>query len=230
MPALKLPAFRPLDNLPSNLSQTNYFLTARRPGDIVFSLPKGLDNVVGHSSLLAPDVTKIVHSVGHLGVIVSSLQSTVMQLIFRYTGPEAIDISLRAANLAREWAADVPLDAMSHHNPGKVGYSAFHVPVVGYGTRAIGAGFGTSKFGKGAQARLLKYETRRNAGKVGPSNLICSEMCALAYQMACANEKTTAFIKLDPKHTTPRHLVPVFAGCPRLATPGCLRTVASILR
>ncbi len=72
-------------------------------------------------------------------------------------------------------------------------------------------GVGTSKFGKGAQSRLIKYEGRRGVEKLGPTNLICSEMCVLAYQMACRDENHEGFIRLDAKHTTPatlcRHLL-----------------------
>lgn len=79
-----------------------------------------------------------------------------------------------AALLAEGWAQSV-------------GYAdAESVKVLGYPMRALGAGFGSSAFGKGAQGRLAKYAGRENKS---PKNVICSEMCILAYQLPMVNDR-----------------------------------------
>jgi hypothetical protein len=211
MPTLKPKIFRALENLPDNLQRITYGQSQREAGDILFLMEGGLDGPVGHSYMIAPDTSKVVHSVAQLGVVTGTVKMALRYLIFRYTGQDADEITQRAARLAREWAADEEKDDQGHTNAGKVGYSNHHLPGGKIGFRTLGAVFGTSKFGKGAKGRLLKYEVRRMFEKLGPTNLICSEMCVLAYQMSCWDESHPAFIKLDAKHTTPatlcRHLL-----------------------
>src|SRR5262249_50645438 len=90
-------------------------------------MAKGLDGAVGHSYLVGPDVSKVVHSVGQLGVVTTDLNLGHRYLIFRYVGDEAADVTQRAARLAREWAADNEKDGQGHTNPGKAGYSEHHL-------------------------------------------------------------------------------------------------------
>ena len=75
----------------------------------------------------------------------------------------------------------------------------------------IGALLGTSSFGTGARARLLKYRSR--PGQT-PKNVICSEMCILAFQLSMA-ETDAGFIRLDAKHSTPLTLMKYMQAHPR---------------
>src|SRR5436190_8496103 len=128
MPSLKPKIFRALENLPNNVQRIQYGQSNRKSGDILFLMKGGLDKPVGHTYMIAPDTTKVVHSVATLGVVTGTVKMSLPYLIFRYEGDEADDITQRAARLAREWAADEEKDDQGHTNPGNVGYSNHHLP------------------------------------------------------------------------------------------------------
>jgi len=66
---------------------------------------------------------------------------------------------------------------------------------------------GTSAFGKGALARLQKYQTRMQNHQGVLKNVYCSELVVVAYQLGLhLNQQHAAWINLDGKHTLPNTL------------------------
>jgi hypothetical protein len=159
----------------------------RKAGDILFQLND--EGELIHTAMTASDTTKKVHSDEDDGVIVDDLKSGHRRYIVYRINEKYSDTAYQAAKLAEGWN-------------GKVKYSDFQLGIMP-GGRGIGAVLGLSYFGKGAQARLLKYMKRENT----PKNVICSEMCILAYQLSSLGEKDPAFIMLDAKHSTPPTLM-----------------------
>jgi len=167
----------------------NYEALERKAGDIFFHIDQ---NTAGHTNMIAPDVCFKLDSVdsgrneqGHRqdGVRkVPLIKDIRPALVFRFNDSS---IARRAALLAESWV-------------GKVRYSD-GARGTGFTFRSIGAALGSSYFGLGAMARLQKYRSREG---MAPKNLICSEMCILAYQLSMA-ETDHGFIRLDAKHTLP---------------------------
>jgi hypothetical protein len=162
-----------------------------QPGDIALQM---VDDTAGHALMVAPDPTRCIHSVYSDGVSYAPSLPFSLRL-YRYQGPDDANdpIAQRAAFLAQGWV-------------GKVKYGD------GSPWRAFGAAFGSSNFGRGAHARLLKYRGREEATSMGvvmeharPKNAICSELCILVYQLVSA-ENAPSFIRLDAKHATPEVL------------------------
>lgn len=169
-----------------------YTTSIRKPGDVFFHVD---DNYAGHTNMTAKDVSYKIDSVDPDGVRkVEILRDRHPALVFRFSD-EAV--ARRAALLAEEWVGEVK------YSDGAVGF--------GVTFRVLGAVFGSCKFGTGAQARLMKYRSRPN---LTPKNVICSEMCVLAYQLSM-KENDPGFIKLDAKHTLPSDLMKYFLGAGR---------------
>lgn len=171
----------------------DYDPAMRRAGDVFFHIDTGTP---GHTNMVARDTALKIDSVdsrrGGGGVRSIPIENDHhFALVFRFFSRE---IALRAALIAEDWV-------------GKVKYSD-GASGSGVTFRAIGALFGSSKFGTGAQARLMKYRSRDG---FTPKNVICSEMCVLAYQLAM-REGSVGFPKLDAKHTLPTDLMKYFQG------------------
>ena len=167
----------------------DYAPDMRRPGDVFFHSE---DGEAGHTNMVAADTTKKIDSMDPDGVRrVPMTKDKHTGIVYRFHDPA---VAQRAALLADSWV-------------GQVNYSDFAVGS-GITFRVLGAVFGSSNFGIGAQARLLKY---RNRAGMAPKNVICSEMCILAYQLSMA-ETDNGFIKLDAKHSTPATLMKYFDG------------------
>lgn len=168
----------------------------RKAGDIFFHLT---DGGVGHTNMTAPDITFKVDSVDPGGVRkIEISRDRHPALVYRFYDERA---GLAAALLAQDWAGSVKYSDAAGGS--------------GLTFRVFGAVFGSSHFGTGARARLLKYSTRmREAGSsvIGaPKNVICSEMCILAYQLVMS-ERRAGFIMLDAKHSLPSTLMSYFDG------------------
>jgi hypothetical protein len=162
--------------------------TTAQPGDVFFHCE---DDSVGHTNMICQDTTKKVDSVDGAGVRTMPLtKDRHACIVFRF---HDATIARNATLLATSWAD-------------QVNYSGGPSAGIGITGRVIGAVMGSSNFGLGAKARLLKYRSR--AGQQ-PKNVICSEMCILAYQL-CMVETDAAFIKLDAKHSIPSTLFKYF--------------------
>jgi hypothetical protein len=167
----------------------------RYPGDIFFHIN---DGVVGHTNMTGPDITHKVDSVDSVGVRTMPLMSDKSAaIVFRFKHPA---VAVRAAHVANDWANTYV--ANGRYKKDGVGYSGGLTAGIGITGRVIGALMGSSKFGTGAQARLMKYRHRPG---MAPKNVICSEMCILAFQLSMT-EKDDGFIKLDAKHALPSNL------------------------
>jgi len=176
-------------------------VSVRAPGDIFFHI---VDDKAGHANMTAPDTTYKVDSVDRerdeTGERVDGVRRIPLSrdrnpaLVYRFHNRAT---ALRAALLAEGWV-------------GRVRYSDGAGGGTGLTFRAIGAALGSSHFGLGAMARLQKYRSR--AG-MAPKNLICSEMCILAYQLAMS-EDDPDFIRLDAKHSTPARLMSYLDSSP----------------
>lgn len=79
-------------------------------------------------------------------------------------------------------------------------------------TRAGISWFGSSSFGDKARGRLATYRLRmelaesKTKDQVIMKNVFCSELVIVCYQLACKDENSRHFIKLDGKHTMPKNL------------------------
>ncbi|WP_426954942.1 hypothetical protein [Muricoccus radiodurans] len=165
----------------------------RRAGDVFFHI---IDDNVGHTNMTTSDTTKKVDSMDGSGVrIVPLTMDSRNAIVFRFHDAA---VALRAAKLAEGWANSYDTATKKYGNEG-VGYSGGPSLGIGVTGRVIGALMGSSHFGKGAKARLLKYQNRTG---MKPRNVICSEMCILAFQLSMA-ETDAGFIKLDAKHSIP---------------------------
>jgi hypothetical protein len=176
--------------LPSGLPV--YDAGIRQPGDVFFHVD---GDVAGHTNMTATDTTAKVDSVDPDGVRKVPIdRDRHTALVFRFSDPA---VAQSAALVAEDWV-------------GRVNYSD---AAKGFGVtfRALGAVFGSCKFGTGAEARLLKYRSRAH---MTPKNVICSEMCVLAFQLSMP-ETHPGFIKLDAKHTLPSDLMKYFMGSGR---------------
>lgn len=171
-----------------------------RPGDLIFQMVQG---EAGHVIMVAPDTTRFIHSVSPDGVCYCPVLP-IEVVVYRYEGPEHRDgrIGDRAALIAKDWVGNV-----KYADPGP-----------GLPLRAALAGFGSSKFGRGAHERLMKYQSREETmfgfkvpGSGRPKNAICSELCILAYQLS-TTERAPDFIKLDAKYATPVALLDYVSG------------------
>lgn len=175
-----------------------YDVATRQPGDI-FIFYDPASGTIGHCNMTAKDITFKIDSVQQQGVRRVPISNKRTALVYRFSGGGmgSQRIAQAAALLAEGWAQ-------------KVGYAdGESIKVMGYPMRALGAGFGSSEFGKGAQGRLAKYAGREDKS---PKNVICSEMCILAYQLTMTSDRHPGFIKLDAKHSTPVKLVEYFEG------------------
>lgn len=148
-------------------------------GDLVIHMENGAP---GHMLIVHPDNKSLIDSRFPAGVGYNDTFPFHYE-IYRLK-PKGTDkgVSQTAAMIAKNWI-------------GKVKYGD---PIGKFPLRQVLAGVGTSGFGKGAQGRLMKYEGRGNR----PTNVICSELCVLAYQMS-ALEGQYGFIRLDAKYATP---------------------------
>lgn len=166
-----------------------YAENIRRMGDVFFHVDGG---TVGHTNMVAQDVTQKIDSVDPDGVRrIPMDRDHHPALVFRFSDQS---VAQRAALVAGDWVNNV------NYSDASMG--------IGITFRALGAVFGSCKFGLGAQARLLKYRSRAN---LAPKNVICSEMCVLAYQLSM-QENDACFIRLDAKHTLPSDLMKYFVG------------------
>jgi hypothetical protein len=79
-----------------------------------------------------------------------------------------------------------------------------------YGTaRAwFGSWTGTGEYGDNAKVRVATYRERLalKGNHAIAKNVYCSELVILCYQLACENDTSRHFIKLDAKHTLPKNL------------------------
>jgi len=158
-------------------------------GDVFFHVDGAR---AGHANMMARDTNYKIDSVDPVGVRMVPLHKDGHPaVVYRF---HDASVAQRAALLAEDWA-------------GKVKYSdgAFGTGIT---FRVLGAVFGSCKFGIGAEARLMKY---RNQDGMAPKNVICSEMCVLAYQLSMS-ESDLGFPKLDAKHTLPTDLMKYFEG------------------
>jgi len=174
----------------------------RKPGDVFFHVD---GTTIGHTNMTSSDVTMKVDSVDGVGVRSMPLaRDSNTAIVFRFHDE---GLALRAAKIAEEWANTYNDGAYGTNG---VGYSGGPTAGIGITGRVIGALMGSSKFGTGARARLLKY---RNRTGMAPKHVICSEMCILAFQL-CMAENDAGFIKLDAKHTLPSNLCDYFIRNP----------------
>jgi len=167
----------------------NYAAVGPLAGDVFFHVD---GEVAGHTNMIGPDVSKKIDSVDPIGVREAPLdRDRHPALVYRF---HDAGVAQRAARIAHDWVANV------HYSDGAKGF--------GITFRVLGAVFGSCKFGTGAEARLIKYRARQG---MAPKNVICSEMCVLAYQLAM-RETDAGFPKLDAKHTLPKDLMKYFNG------------------
>ena len=167
----------------------NYDPAIRLPGDVFFHVD---GDVAGHTNMMCNDTTNKVDSVDPDGVRVIPLaRDRHTGLVFRFHRPA---VAQQAALLAESWAGRVK------YSDGALG--------MGVTFRVISAVFGSSNFGRGAHARLLKYQSR--VGQA-PKNVICSEMVILAFQLSML-ETDADFIPMDAKHSLPSTLMKYFLG------------------
>lgn len=167
-----------------------YEAAMRKAGDVWFHVAD--DGAAGHTNMTCSDNTKKVDSVDPDGVRTMPISKDRHRaLVYRFHDE---NVARSAALLAESWAGAVK------YSDGAGGS--------GITFRVLGAVFGSSNFGVGAQARLLKYRSR--AGQA-PKNVICSEMCILAFQL-CMSESDAGFIKMDAKHSLPSTLMTYFDG------------------
>jgi len=183
-------------------TKPRYYKAERRAGDIFFHCE---DNSVGHTNMTCIDTTNKVDSVDGAGVrIIPLARDKKPAIVFRFCDA---DIAQRAALLAEGWANTYNAETRAYGRDG-VGYSGGPSGGIGVTGRVIGALLGSSKFGTGAKARLMKY---RNRVGQAPRHVICSEMAILAYQL-CMAENDNKFIKLDAKHALPSNLFAYMLG------------------
>jgi hypothetical protein len=164
------------------------------PGDVFFWIKA--PHLMYHANMIAPETCLKIDSTDPNGVDFRALSRDKFSwLVFRFWDK---DVALHAANLAYSWVEQVK-------------YADYGIMRGrGWTFRGIGAFFGPCKWGTGAQARLLKYRDRH----MTPKNVICSEMCVLAYQL-CMRENDDSFIMLDAKHTLPEDLYNYFLSNPK---------------
>ncbi|RVT91839.1 hypothetical protein EOD42_21230 [Rhodovarius crocodyli] len=175
-----------------------YTRSMSRPGDVFFHANGG---AIGHTNIVSSDVSMKVDSVDGVGVRKMPMaRDNNSAIVFRFYNA---DLALRAALVVEEWANNYDNGTYARNG---VGYSGGPTAGIGITGRVIGALLGSSKFGTGARARLLKY---RNRTGMMPKHVICSEMCTLAFQL-CMAETEEGFIKLDAKHTLPSNLCNYF--------------------
>ncbi len=168
-----------------NSGVPQYADNIRQPGDIFIHI-RG--DKAGHTNMVCQDVTQKVDSVDGGGVRTMPMTADRHPaLVYRFSDAA---VALRAALLAESWGNNV-------------GYSDGPTAGIGITGRVLSALMGSSNFGIGAQARLLKYRSRNG---MTPKNVICSEMCILAYQLSM-QETDAGFIKLDAKHSIPSTLL-----------------------
>lgn len=169
----------------------DYAAFGPQAGDVFFHVD---GEAAGHTNMIAPDVTKKVDSVDPVGVREVPLNRDAHPaLVFRFHDAA---VAQRAARVAQDWVGTV------RYSDGAKGF--------GITFRVLGAVFGSCKFGTGAQARLIKYRARQD---LAPKNVICSEMCVLAYQLAM-RESDAGFPRLDAKHTLPKDLMKYMQASP----------------
>ena len=166
---------------------------SRKPGDIWFAVSR---KGAGHTNMTYNSFYKVDSVQGSErfsgGVRQMELDKDRHHgLVYRFSDAAGAQ---RAAHLAYSWKGDV---GYADGGGGK-----------GLPFRTIGSYAGTSHFGRGAQGRLMKYKSREG---MRPKNVICSEMCILAYQL-CMAENHAGFIQLDAKHSTPATLMDYFDG------------------
>lgn len=173
----------------------NYLQVNRLPGDVFFHV--GGSNV-GHTNMTGPDTNYKIDSVDPIGVRTIPIEKDkASAIVFRFFDA---NVARRASLIAADWVHAYNEEDKTYGKAG-VGYSG-GARGTGVTGRVIGALLGSSKFGSGAKARLMKY---RNRVGMTPRHVICSEMAILAYQLAMS-ERDRGFIKLDAKHSVPSGL------------------------
>jgi hypothetical protein len=72
----------------------------------------------------------------------------------------------------------------------------------------FGSWTGTGTYGESAKQRLITYRLRLSlkGDHAIVKNVYCSEFVVLCYQLACEDDNSRHFIKLDAKHTLPKNL------------------------
>ncbi|MFT8244427.1 hypothetical protein [Roseomonas sp. BN140053] len=171
-----------------------YNLDNSRPGDVFFHIASG--KYIGHTNIASTDKTFKIDSVDPDGVRkVSMFSDSQPAIVFRFVDWH---IAYNAAKLAEGWAPKGEFRRGQPKPKKEVGYSGGAIGL-GVTARVVGNLMGSSHFGTGAQGRLHKYAGRPD---MKPKNVICSELCVLAYQL-CLRENDAAFPRLDAKHTTP---------------------------
>ncbi|WP_426954215.1 hypothetical protein [Muricoccus radiodurans] len=192
--ALGIAGRLPVAMLGTHRGAANYDRDAR-PGDVFIQIAPG--GFIGHCNIISPDRTYKIDSMDPDGVRKVRLSSDRKPaIVFRFFDR---DVALRAANLALGWAPERDYHPILNPEPeARVQYSNGAIGL-GVTARVVHNIMGSSKFGKGAQGRLLKYRGRAN---MSPKNMICSELCVLAFQLAMP-EGAPGFPMLDAKHTSP---------------------------
>lgn len=176
-----------------------------RPGDIIIS-----DTTVSHCALVIGEKTQLS---GNRGVRTDwmVLHASGFMGGQKWTGIKKGELSdvangrlFRSRNISDAKAQAVQETALR-----------LYAASSSYGTsRAIFAWAGTTTFGDGAFTRLQKYKERlshtEHQGVV--KNIFCSEFVILCYQLTFLDDSKATkqvdanFIKLDAKHSYPKHL------------------------
>ena len=200
-----MPSWTKLPRKYSSLPQLcNDSIWATKCGDIGFYVRVSDDGdsyMFDHTVVIGRTNGTMIHSNKMLGVFTSSFNPQKKALFFRYNGDPLT--AMGASDIAQNWSRGYRQPGVKNFEETteqRVGFS--DAPWKGY--RLLAAQLGSCDFGSDARARLEKYQGR---AQLAPTNVICSEMAILAYQLFVIEEdESKGFIKLDAKRTIPEEL------------------------
>lgn len=154
-----------------------------------------------HTVIVGRPNTTLIHSNKMLGVYRSNFNPHRKAVFFRFKGDPLT--AEGASDIAHNWSR-------GYREPGDKNFEETTEQRVGFsdapwkGFRLAVASLGSCAFGSGARGRLEKYQGRTH---LAPTNVVCSEMVILAYQLFVIEEdESKGFIKLDGKHSIPENL------------------------
>lgn len=182
-----------------------------KSGDIGFYVNISDDDafLFVHTVLVGRVNTTLIHANKALGVYTSNFNPHKKAVFFRFKGDPLT--AMGACDIANNWSRGYrpPGDKdFEEKTEQRVGFS--DAPWKGY--RLAVAELGSCTFGSGARRRLEKYQGR---AQLAPTNVICSEMAILAYQLFVIEEdESKGFIKLDAKHSIPENLAVYLSASP----------------